>query len=127
VTPEQIEEARRIVAVASVQNRYSLADRRNEETLKFCEQQGVGFLPWYPMSGGKMLKSESPAGPRLAEIAARHSVSVAQVSIAWLLQRSPVMLPISGTSKVEHLEENVAATSLKLSAEEWADVEAAVS
>jgi pyridoxine 4-dehydrogenase len=125
VTPDQIVEAGRIVDVVTVQNRYSLADRRNEETLKFCELKGIGFLPWYPIAGGKMLKSDSPAAPTLAGIAARHSVSVAQLSIAWLLQRSPVMLPIPGTSKVGHLEENVAAAGLKLSAEDWAEVEAA--
>jgi len=125
VTPEQIEEARKIVEVVSVQNRYSLADRRNEETLKFCKRGGIAFLPWYPMAGGKMLKSDSPAAPSLGEIATRHSVSVAQLSLAWLLQRSPVILPIPGTSQVAHLEENVAAAGLKLSAEGWAEVEAA--
>jgi aryl-alcohol dehydrogenase-like predicted oxidoreductase len=123
VTPEQIEEARKIVEVVTVQNRYSLADRRHEETLKYCERQGVGFMPWYPMAGGKMLKADSASGPSLAQIAQRHSVSVAQLSIAWLLNRSPVMLPIPGTSKVAHLEENVAAAALKLSDEEWAEVE----
>ena len=125
VTPEQIEEARKIVDVVTVQNRYSLADRRHEETLTFCEKQGIGFMPWYPMAGGKMLKANSPSGPSLAQIAARHSVSVAQLSIAWLLQRSAVMLPIPGTSKVAHLEENIAAASLQVSIEEWARVEAA--
>jgi aryl-alcohol dehydrogenase-like predicted oxidoreductase len=123
VSPEQIEEARKIVEVVTVQNRYSLADRRNEETLKFCEREGIGFMPWYPMAGGKMLKSDHPATPALAAIAARHAVSVAQLSIAWLLQRSPVMLPIPGTSKVAHLEENVAAAGIAMTAEEWRDVE----
>jgi pyridoxine 4-dehydrogenase len=125
VTPEQIREALKIVDVVTVQNRYSLADRRHEETLAYCEKQGIGFMPWYPMAGGKMLKADSPLGPSLAEIATRHSVSVAQLSIAWLLHRSPVMLPIPGTSKVAHLEENIAAASLQLSIEEWARVEAA--
>ena len=123
VSPAEIEEAGKIVTVTTVQNRYSLADRRNEEALKYCEQKGIGFLPWYPMAGGKMLKADQPAEPQLAAIAGRHGVSVAQISIAWLLQRSPVMLPIPGTSKGSHLEENVAAAGVRLSAEEWAEVE----
>jgi len=125
VTPAEIEAARKIVEVATVQNRYSLADRRHEETLAYCEKQGIGFLPWYPMAGGKMLKAEHPAAQALSRIAAERGVSVAQLSLAWLLQRSPVMLPIPGTSKVAHLEENVAAAELKLSAEETAELEAA--
>ncbi len=125
VTPEEIEEARKIVPIVTVQNRYSLADRRHEETLKYCEQQGIGFLPWYPINAGKLLKAEHPSAQTLAKLAARHSATVAQLSLAWLLQRSPVMLPIPGTSKVTHLEENIAAAGLKLSAEEWTEVEAA--
>src|SRR5208282_4140196 len=104
---------------------YSLADRRHEETLAFCERQKIGFLPWYPMAGGKLLKPDLPSAQALAGIAARHQASVAQLSLAWLLQRSPVMLPIPGTSKIAHLEENVAAAGLELSAEEWAELEAA--
>jgi len=126
VTPAEIEEAGKMVTVTTVQNRYSLADRRHEETLKYCELKGIGFLPWYPMAGGKMLKAEIPAAQTLGGIAARHGVSVAQLSIAWLLARSPVMLPIPGTSKTAHLEENVAAAGAKLGAEEWAEVEKAV-
>ena len=125
VTPAEIEEAGKIVEVTTVQNRYSLADRRHEETLTYCEAKGIGFLPWYPMAGGKMLKAESALAETLGRIAARHEASVAQISLAWLLRRSPVMLPIPGTSKVGHLEENVAAAGLRLSEEEWAEVEAA--
>jgi len=125
VTPGEIEAAGKIVKVVSVQNRYSVTDRRNEETLKFCELHGIAFLPWYPMAGGKQLKVEHPSARPLTQIAAQHSASVAQLSIAWLLQRSPVMLPIPGTSNIEHLEENVAAAGLKLSPREWAEVEAA--
>ena len=125
VSPAEIEEAGKIVRVVSVQNRYSLTDRRNEQTLHYCEQHGIGFLPWYPMAGGKLLKPDAPSARALAAIGARHSASVAQLSLAWLLQRSPVLLPIPGTSKVAHLEENVAAAKLKLSAEEWAAVEQA--
>src|SRR5579863_5000597 len=123
VTPAEIDEARNFVEVVTVQNRYSLTDRRNEETLKYCEQHGIGFMPWYPLSGGKLFKSENPASQVLARIAAQHSVSAAQLSIAWLLQRSPVMLPIPGTSKIAHQEENVAAAALKLRREDWAELE----
>jgi len=124
VTPDQIREARKIVPIMTVQNRYSLADRRHEETLTYCESQGIGFMPWYPMAGGKMLRGE--AGPTAVQaVAARHSASVAQVSLAWLLQRSPVMLPIPGTSKVAHLEENVAAAGLTLSRDDCAELEKA--
>jgi pyridoxine 4-dehydrogenase len=127
VSPAEIEEAGKIVKVATVQNRYSLADRRHEETLAYCEKQGLGFLPWYPMAGGKMLKAELPSAQTLSRIAGNHGANLAQLSIAWLLHRSPVMLPIPGTSKVSHLEENVAAAGLKLSRKESAELEAAFS
>ena len=125
VTPEEIEAAGKIVKVTTVQNRYSLTDRRHEETLAYCQRRGIGFLPWYPINAGKMLNAGNPSAPALAQIAARHSASVAQLSLAWLLQRSTVMLPIPGTSKVAHVEENVAAASLRLKPEEWTAVEAA--
>jgi aryl-alcohol dehydrogenase-like predicted oxidoreductase len=125
VTPEEIEEARKIVKVVTVQNRYSLGDRRHEKTLTFCEREGIGFMPWYPINGGKLLKADNPSAQTLKKIAARHSATVAQLSLAWLLERSPVMLPIPGTSKEAHLEENVRAAGLKLSAEETAELEAA--
>jgi len=127
VTPVQIEEARKIVEVVSVQNRYSLADRRHEETLRYCEREKIGFLPWYPMAGGKMLRAEHASAEKLGAIAGRHGVSIAQLSLAWLLQKSPVMLPMPGTSKVAHLEENVAAAGLKLSLEDTAALDAAFS
>ncbi len=126
VTPLEIEAAQKIVEVRTVQNRYSLGDRRNEETLKFCERRGIGFLPWYPMAGGKQLKPDHPLAQAMARIAARHQATVAQLSLAWLLQRSPVMLPIPGTSKVSHLEENVAAARLQLDATDCAELESAV-
>jgi aryl-alcohol dehydrogenase-like predicted oxidoreductase len=125
VTPTEIEEAEKIVPIVTVQNRYSLADRRHEETLTYCERRGIGFLPWYPYAGGKMLKAENPAAQALGRIAARHGTTLPQISLAWLLHRSPVMLPIPGTSKIAHLEENVAAAELNLTAEDWAEVEAA--
>jgi pyridoxine 4-dehydrogenase len=127
VTPAEIEEAMKIVPIVTVQNRYSLADRRHEQTLAWCEQRGVGFLPWYPITGGKVLRPDHPAALALERAAAKFGASVAQLSIAWLLHRSPMMLPIPGTSKVEHLEENVAAAGLKLSGDEWAELEKAAS
>jgi len=123
VSAAEIEAAEKIVPVRTVQNRYSLADRRHEETLRYCERRGIGFLPWYPMAGGKMLKAENPLADALAQVAGRHPASAAQISLAWLLQRSVVMLPIPGTSKAAHLEENVAAAELKLSPEELAELE----
>jgi len=125
VTPAEIEEARKIVEVVTVQNRYSLADRRHDETLTYCERQGIGFLPWYPINAGKLLKEDQPSAQSLARIAASHSASVAQILLARLLQRSPVMLPIPGTSKTAHLEENIAASTLKLSEVEMAELEQA--
>ena len=127
VTSAEIEDAGSIVSVTTVQNRYSLADRRHEQTLKYCEQHGIGFLPWYPMAAGKLLKPDHPSAQALARIAARHSATAAQLSLAWLLQRSPAMLPIPGTSKVAHLDENVAAVGLGLSTEEIAELETAAS
>ena len=125
VSPAEIEDAEKIVPIVTVQNRYSLADRRHEETLTYCERRGIGFLPWYPYAGGKMLKPDHPAAQALGRIAARHGATVPQLSLAWLLGRSPVLLPISGTSKVAHLEENVAAAQLQLTAEDRTEVEAA--
>lgn len=125
VTPAEIEQAQQIVPIVSVQNRYSLADRRHEQTLEWCQQCGIAFLPWYPMAAGKLLKPDHPASKALKQIAGRHNATPAQLSLAWLLQRSPVMLPIPGTSQVEHLEENIAAASLQIGLEEWAELEAA--
>jgi aryl-alcohol dehydrogenase-like predicted oxidoreductase len=126
VSPAEIEEAEKIVSIVTIQNRYSLADRRHEEALDYCQRRGIGFMTWYPYAGGKLLKPEHPSAKSLGNIAVRHNATIPQLSLAWLLQRSPVMLPIPGTSKVRHLEENIAAAQLKLSAEEWAEVEAAV-
>jgi len=103
----------------SVQNRYNMSDRAHEDALKYCEEHSLGFIPWFPVAAGKLA---APGGP-LESAAKRHGVSVAQLSIAWLLHRSPVMLPIPGTSSVKHLEENVAAASLRLNADEWQALE----
>ncbi len=118
VTPAQIQQAQEIVPIVTVQNRYSLADRRHEETLQWCERNSIGFMPWYPMAAGKMLKPDSPFAKTLGRIASHHGATPAQISLAWLLDRSPVMLPIPGTSQVAHLEENIAAAELRLSADE---------
>lgn len=115
VTVEQIEAARRIVPIATVQNRYNVEDREWEPVLDHCEREGIGFIPWYPLAVGKLAE---PGGP-LADGAKRLGAAPSQVALAWLLRRSPVMLPIPGTSKVKHLEENVAAASLELSDEEF--------
>lgn len=127
VTPTEIEDAEKIVPIVTIQNRYSLADRRHEEALNYCERRGIGFLPWYPYAGGKMLKPDHPSAQSLGRIATRHGATVAQLSLAWLLHRSPVLLPIPGTSKIAHLEENIAAARLHLTAEDWAEVESAAS
>lgn len=111
VSVEQLERARAIVPIVSVQNRYNLADRHSEEVLDACEAADIGFIPWFPLATGDLAK---PGGP-LDAIAQAHKATPAQVALAWLLQRSPVMLPIPGTSKVAHLEENMGAARLKLS------------
>jgi pyridoxine 4-dehydrogenase len=123
VSVKEIERARKTVAIVSVQNIYNLSDRRHEDVVAYCEKEKLGFIPWYPMAGGDILK---PGGP-LDAVAKRHGASVSQVALAWLLHRSPVILPIPGTSTVAHLEENTAAASLQLTDEEWATIETAAS
>lgn len=118
VSVEQIQRAQQIVPIVSVQNRYNLTDRDSEDVLDFCEREGIGFIPWFPLATGDLAR---PGGP-LDEIATRYGASPGQVALAWLLWRSPVMLPIPGTSSVEHLVENVAAASLELDEEEFAEL-----
>lgn len=122
VSVEQLAQARAVVDVVSVQNRYNLTDRSSEAVLSVCERDGIGFLPWAPVAGGALAR---PGGP-LDEAATRHGLTISQLSLAWLLHRSPVMLPIPGTSRVAHLEENVAAASAGLGDAEWAALEAGV-
>jgi len=105
----QLERARKVVNIVSVQNRYSLSDRSSEDVLKACEKLGIAFLPWYPLGDGAVLRIQ-----KLKDLAKKLQVTPAQVGIAWLLAKSPVMLPIPGTSSIAHLEENVAAAKLKL-------------
>ena len=119
VSVTQIIYARSIVPIVSVQNRYSLSDRQHEDVLEYCEREGIGFIPWYPLAAGDLT-----AGRVIDRVAARHGATSAQVAIAWLLQRSPVLLPIPGTSSVRHLEENVGAASLKLDERDLQDLAA---
>ncbi len=118
VSLEQLAEAREIVEVVTVQNRYNLEDRRSEDVLEACEREQIGFLPWFPLATGRLAE---PGGP-LDRIAREHDATPAQIALAWLLARSPVMLPIPGTSSIEHLEENLAATCIELSADEVAEI-----
>lgn len=113
VTREHIERARKIVPIVSVQNRYSFADREWDYVVDYCAANGIAFIPWFPLAAGRV------AGDVLDEIAQAHQASPKQVALAWLLQRSPIVLPIPGTSSVEHLEENVAAASVQLTQEEY--------
>jgi aryl-alcohol dehydrogenase-like predicted oxidoreductase len=125
VTSAEIEAAEKIVPIVTIQNRYSLGDRRHEETLNYCQRRGIGFLPWYPYAGGKLLKPDHPSTQELTRIAGLRFVSVSQLALAWLLQRSPVLLPIPGTSKIAHLEENVAAAQIHLTPDQGSEVERA--
>ncbi len=119
VSPAEIEQASKTVRIVSVQNRYNLSDRAHEDSLNYCERHQLAFIPWFPVAAGKLAARGGP----LDGAAKRHGVSVAQLSLAWLLHRSPVMLPIPGTSSVSHLEENVAAAGLKLNDREWSEIE----
>ncbi len=121
VTVEQIEQARKVVEIVSVQNEYNLGNRKSEKVLEYCEREGIAFIPWFPVAAGKL----AAPGGKLDEIAKKHDATVSQLSLAWLLHRSPVMLPIPGTSSVEHLEENLKAADVVLSEEEMQELEAA--
>src|SRR5437762_7200427 len=121
VSPEEIDRARKVLPIVTVQNRYNISDRKWDNTLKYCEKENLGFMPWAPVQGGR----GSGFGANVDAVAKQHGVSVYQIAIAWLLHRSPVMLPIPGTASIPHLEENVAASSLKLSDEDWAKLEKA--
>ncbi len=122
VSPDEIAQSQKVVPIVTVQNRYNISDREHERTLQYCDQHQLGFIPWFPVAAGKLTKAGGP----LDEVARRHGATVAQLSIAWLLHRSPLMLPIPGTSSVAHLEENIASANLHLSDDEWRSVERAV-
>src|SRR2546421_801647 len=113
-SPEEIERASKVVPIVSIQNRYNVEDRKWDKVIDYCEKENLAFLPWYPVGGGRGVKSAA-----LEAVAKAHQASVYQVALAWLLQRSPVMLPIPGTANIQHLEENVASAKLKLTPEEW--------
>jgi pyridoxine 4-dehydrogenase len=121
VSVEQLAEARRIVDVVTVQNRFNLIDREDQDVLDVCDRDGIGFIPWFPLEAGSLAKP----GGAVDEIAAAHDATPGQVALAWLLAHSPVVLPIPGTSTIAHLEENVAAGALKLEADEVARLDAA--
>ncbi len=110
VSVAQIQHARKIVPIVSVQNRYSVNDRGSEDVLEYCEKNHIGFIPWFPLGAGKLAGARSP----VSDVAARLKATPSQVALAWLLARSPVILPIPGTSSVGHLEENIAAAGMKL-------------
>jgi aryl-alcohol dehydrogenase-like predicted oxidoreductase len=121
VSVKEIEKARKIAPIVSVQNLYNLGNRKHEDVVNYCDREGLAFIPWFPVAAGALAKPDSP----LHKIAKANGATASQLSIAWLLQRSPEMLPIPGTSSVAHLEENVAAASIHLSAREWEQIEGA--
>src|SRR6201987_1877635 len=121
VKPHEIDQARKVVEIVSVQNQYNLSDRQHEDVVEYCTKHKLAFIPWFPVAAVKLARP----GGKLDTVAKAHGVTVSQLSLAWLLHRSPVMLPIPGTSSVKHLEENIAAAAVKLNAAEWQEVETA--
>lgn len=119
VSVEDVEAANKVFPVATVQNRYNLVDRASEDVLELCERKSIGFIPWFPLGSGDLASSKSV----LADVAKRHGATPGQIALAWLLNRSPVMLPIPGTSKVNHLEENTAAAGITLSEADFAELD----
>jgi len=121
VDPKEIERARKVLPIVSVQNEYNIEDRKSESTLIYCEKEKLGFIPWFPL-GGSGSSLTRPGNPLETE-AKRHGATVAQLALAWLLQRSPVTLPIPGTSSLAHLEENMASAKIQLSPADWKTIE----
>ncbi|WP_417579646.1 aldo/keto reductase [Pelagibacterium sp.] len=121
VSVEEIEAAQKVFPVKTVQNKYNLVDRESEDVLDYCEKNGIGFIPWFPLAAGNLAKP----GSVLDDIAQKHQAAPSQIALAWVLKRSPVMLPIPGTSKIGHLEENVAAAAIVLSDEDFAALDEA--
>ncbi len=119
VSVEDIKAASKYFKVATVQNRYNFADRASEDVLQYCEEHGIGFIPWYPLAAGSLTQADSP----LIKLANARGVSASQIALAWLLKRSPVMLPIPGTSNRPHLHDNVAAASIELTDAEFASLQ----
>jgi len=121
VKPAEIDQARKVIDIVSVQNLYNVGDRSHEDVLQYCEKHNIAFIPWFPVAAGKLART----GGKLDEVSKRHGATVSQLSIAWLLHKSPVMLPIPGTSSVAHLEENVRAADISLSEAEMKEIETA--
>lgn len=121
VSVEEITQVRKFIDIVSVQNEYNLTNRKSEAVLEYCDREKIAFIPWFPVASGKLAQP----GGKLDELARKHGATVSQLSLAWLLHRSPVILPIPGTSSVEHLEENVKAADVILSDAEWQELEAA--
>jgi pyridoxine 4-dehydrogenase len=121
VKPHEIDRARKVVEIVSVQNQYNIGDRRHEDVVDYCAKNGLAFIPWFPVAAGKLAQP----GGKLDAVAKAHGVTVSQLSLAWLLWRSPVILPIPGTTSLKHLEENVAAAQVKLTEGEWREIEKA--
>jgi aryl-alcohol dehydrogenase-like predicted oxidoreductase len=117
----EIEQARKVIDIVSVQNKYNISDRAHEDVVDYCTKHGIAFIPWFPVAAGKLAQP----GGKLDEAAKKHGVTVGQLSLAWLLRKSKMMLPIPGTSSVKHLEENVKAADVQLDDEEWAEIEKA--
>jgi aryl-alcohol dehydrogenase-like predicted oxidoreductase len=122
VSPDQIERARKVVPIVTVQNRYNITDRKWDNTLAYCEKEKIGFMPWAPVGGNRGMTSSA-----LEKAAKDHGISIYQLGLAWLLHRSPVMLPIPGTSSLAHLAENMAAPKIELSPEEWKAIDSVAS
>jgi aryl-alcohol dehydrogenase-like predicted oxidoreductase len=118
VKPHEIDQARKIVEIVSVQNHYNISAREHEDVVDYCEKNKIAFIPWFPVAAGKLAKP----GGKLDSFAKKYDATVSQLSLAWLLHRSPVMLPIPGTTSIQHLEENIAASNLKLSDAEWKEI-----
>ncbi len=122
VKPHEIEQARKVVEIVSVQNKYNIGDRAHEDVVDYCTEHRIAFIPWFPVAAGELARP----GGKLDAAAKRHGATVSQISLAWLLHRSPATLPIPGTSSVAHLEENVAAAGVELSDSDWQEIEQSV-
>ncbi len=122
VKPHEIDQARKVVEIVSVQNHYNIGSREHEDVVDYCDKNKIAFIPWFPVAAGKLAQP----GGKLDQFAKKHEATVSQLSLAWLLHRSPVILPIPGTTSVQHLEENIAAGNLKLSDAEWKEIAAIV-
>jgi pyridoxine 4-dehydrogenase len=122
VKPHEIDQARKVVDIVSVQNRYNIGDRGHDDVIDYCAKHHIAFIPWFPVAAGKLARP----GGKMDAAAKAHRVTLSQLSLAWLLRRSPVILPIPGTSSVKHLEENLTAVEVKLTDSEWREIEEAV-